>query len=97
MGNGITGLEEELQSDLDRWIKDESKVSELVAKVAFEPKKLNLLELYALAKMAKMPLAEFISGLISDWPEYTWVDDLAEEMPQVLSYLKKMRKGKGTK
>lgn len=93
----MTGLDEELQTGLDQWIKDEGKISELVTKLGLEPMKLSLLELYALSKMAKMPLTEFIDGLISQWPDYKWIDELAEELPQVLSYLKKSTKSKKRK
>lgn len=93
----MTGLHEELQSGLEQWIQDEGKVSELITKLALEPMQLSLLEMFALSKMAKVPLSQFTAGLIDKWPEYVWIDELADEFPQVLSYLKKSKAGKSSK
>jgi hypothetical protein len=82
------GFGKELSSDLDKWIKENGSVSNLITKLSLEPRKLNLMELFALAKMAKMPMVEFIDQLITQWPEYVFVDDLVKELPEVLNYVR---------
>ena len=97
MDDGQSSLDEVIQSSLQELMQQDGRLTELITKLALKPMQLTVLEIYVLAKVSKLPIDQFIVGLMDRWPEYSFLDELTDKMPEVLSYLNESAKGENSK